>query len=311
MSKPTGDDLDTAVIIVSWNVRDLLIDCLRSVFQAFNREQIQGAVWVVDNASTDGSVELLQALFPNVHLILNEENVGFSAANNQGIRAAAKFAPQTYFLLNPDTVLHGGALSTLLKALQSLPIAGMVGPRLIYGNGRFQHSAFRFPGLMQLLFDLFPMPARLYESRWNGRYPQPQFRPDHDPFPVDFTLGAAMLIRADVVEATEGFDETFHMYCEEIDWCWRIRQAGWEIYAVPAAEIVHFGGESSKQIPAQSIINLWRSRRLLYGRIQPAWRLALAQWLVKIGLSRRANQADDPRLKAAYQQAVSIWQQSA
>lgn len=302
--------LDVAVIIVSWNVRDFLVDCLQSLYQEFQRGKVNGGVWVIDNASTDGSVALIQSLFPQVHIIENDDNVGFARANNQGIEAAKAHDPRTYFLLNPDTKLQKGSLKLLLDALDTLPDAGMVGARLVYGNGRFQHSAFAFPGLVQLMFDLFPMPARLYESRWNGRYPRTLYQPDQPPFAVDHPLGATMLVRADVAESTNGLDETFHMYCEEIDWCWRIHEAGWHIYTVPAAEIVHYGGESSKQIPAQSIINLWRSRIQLYKRHHTPLRFRIAKKLVKIGLIRRADQTDSADIQAAYRQVVQLWQET-
>ncbi|MCP5100355.1 MAG: glycosyltransferase, partial [Chloroflexi bacterium] len=158
-----------AVIIVSWNVRDYLADCLASVYAEFDRAGVSGAVWVIDNASVDDSVVMVQAQFPQVHLIENTGNPGFGAANNQGMMAAKAHQPDAYFLLNPDTIMRPGSLSALLDGLHAQPDVGMVGARLVYGDGRFQHSAFYFPGLVQMMFDLFPMPARFYESRWNGR----------------------------------------------------------------------------------------------------------------------------------------------
>lgn len=302
--------MDVAVIIVSWNVRDYVVACLQSVYQELTSAGIKGGVWLVDNDSTDGTIPLVRDLFPQTHIIENDRNVGFARANNQGIEAAKAYEPETYFLLNPDTKLISGSLAKLLKAIRTLPDAGMVGARLVYGNGRFQHSAFCFPGIAQLTFDLFPMPARLYESRWNGRYPRSLYEPKNPPFPVDHPLGATMLVRADVAENTKGMDESFHMYCEEIDWCWRIHQAGWKIYTVPAAEIIHYGGESSKQVPAQSIINLWRSRIQLYQRHHSPLRFKLAKKLVKLGLSRKAEHAQNPHVQEAYYEAIRLWDES-
>jgi GT2 family glycosyltransferase len=111
-----------------------------------------------------------------------------------------------------------------------------------------------------------------------------------------------------VATATRGFDEAFHIYCEEIDWCWRIHEAGWQIYAVPAAEIVHYGGESTRQIPAQSFINLWRSRWQLYQKHHGKLRFWLAKKLVVLGMRRRARQADRPEMQAAYQAVRQLWQ---
>ncbi|MCA9935478.1 MAG: glycosyltransferase family 2 protein [Ardenticatenaceae bacterium] len=299
--------LDVAVVIVSWNVRDYLGPCLRSVFADFRLSGLHGEVWVVDNASTDGTVEFVRNVFPQVHVLANEENVGFGAANNQGMQAAAASSPRFYFLLNPDTLLRPGALTHLVSCLAERPHAGIAGARLVYGNGRFQHSAFRFPGLVQLVFDLFSLPARLYETRLNGRYPRRFYESHRTPFTVDFPLGATMMVRAAVAETTHGFDESFHMYCEEIDWSWRVRQAGWKIYAVPAAEVVHFGGESTRQIPAQSVINLWRSRAQLYHRHHNPLTRAMAARLVRLGMAKKAAQTSDPDLKRAYQEVVQIW----
>lgn len=302
--------LDVAVIIVSWNVRDYLANCLGSVYADLARSALRGKVWVIDNASTDGTVNLLADLFPQAKVIVNEENIGFGAANNQGMEAAAIDEPRYYFFLNPDTLVRPQALAHLVDCLDKRPQAGMAGARLMYADGRFQHSAFSFPGLRQIIFDLFPFPARLYESRLNGRYPYHLYRPNRPPFPIDHPLGATMMVRADVAQVTRGFDESFHMYCEEIDWSWRIHSAGWKIYIVPAAEVVHYGGESTKQVPARSIVNLWRSRAKLYRKHHGRLTLALAAWLVKIGMSKKAAITADPELKKAYEEVITIWQEN-
>lgn len=298
--------LDLAVIIVSWHVRDYLADCLRSVQADLHRSRLAGEIWVVDNGSTDGTLSLLDDLYPHVHVIRNSGNVGFGAANNQGMVAASGKSPRYFLLLNPDTLLRPGAIQNLITCLEEHPQAGLAGARLVYGDGRFQHSAFAFPGLTQALFDLWPMPGRLYESRLNGRYPRHWYDTSNDPFEVDLTLGAAMMVRRDVAEATNGFDEAFHMYCEEVDWCWRIREAGWRIYTVPSAEIVHYGGSSTKQVPAQSVLNLWESRARLYQRHHNRLTLALTKPIVKHGLKRKAKQVNG-ELSEAYLSAVALW----
>lgn len=302
--------LDLAVVIVSWNVRDYLADCLRSVHTDLERSGLQGQVWVIDNNSTDGTQELLRDLFPTTQLIVNNHNPGFGAANNQGMQAALTSnsqGPRYYLLLNPDTLVRPGAIRHLVKCLDENPKAGLAGARLVYSDGRFQPSAFRFPGIAQLTFELFPFPARFYESRLNGRYPRRCYKANKDPFQVDHTLGAAMLVRRNVAETTGGFDESFHMYCEEIDWCWRIQRAGWEIYTVPAAEIVHYGGESTKQVPAQSILNLWGSRAQLYRRHHGRLKYKLARRIVTVGMNRKARRANSKDLNQAYRQVAQLW----
>jgi N-acetylglucosaminyl-diphospho-decaprenol L-rhamnosyltransferase len=302
--------LDLAVIIVSWNVRDYLADCLRSVYADLHRCGLQGEVWVVDNASTDGTQELLANLFAHTRLIANEDNPGFAAANNQAMRqimAEYGDGPRHLFFLNPDTFVRSEALGHMARHLDERPDVGVVGARLVYGDGRFQHSAFYFPGLRQLLFDLFPMPSRLYDTRLNGRYPRRFYHPNGQPFAVDHPLGAAMMVRRNVAEATRGFDESYHMYCEEIDWCWRIRKAGWGICAVPRAEIVHYGGQSTKQIPARSIVNLWRSRAQLYRAHHRRIGWLAARKLVLLGMRYQARRAKDAAMRQAYQEAAQLW----
>ena len=301
--------IDVAIIIVSWNVRDYLSNCLRSVYPEINRPGVMGKVYVIDNRSTDGTVDLVRHLFPNVEMIANDENVGFGTANNQGMVAAEADKPRYYFLLNPDTVVQPGSIAKMVKFMDRTPAAGLVGARLLYGNGRFQHSAFRFPGIGQLVFDLFPIrPYRLYESRINGRYPRRFYRPNRRPFAVDHTLGATMMVRANVAEQTGGFDEAYALYCEEIDWGWRIRKAGWEIYAMPTVEITHYGGESSKQAPVQSMMALWRSRAQLYHQHHGRLKAKLATRLVTIGMTRKARRETDPAYQQAYLDIIDIWQ---
>lgn len=299
--------LDVAVIIVSWNVRDYLSECLASVYTEFHRSRLQGAVWVVDNGSTDGTLALLENIFPHTNVIANQHNAGFGVANNQGIAAAAALEPRYLLLLNPDTLVRAGSLGHLVRFLDDNPGAGMAGARLVYRDGRFQHSAFAFPGVAQLLFDLWSLSGRLYDSRLNGRYPRRLYHPDGPPFPVDHPLGAAMMIRRDVAEKTGGFDEAFHMYCEEIDWSWRIHNAGWSVYTVPAAEIVHYGGESTKQVPARSIVNLWESRARLYKKHHNRFTLAFARRIAQLGLRRKAAKTKDLELRKAYERAAEVW----
>jgi GT2 family glycosyltransferase len=288
-------------------VRDYLAECLASTYEELRRSSLAGKIWVVDNGSTDGTLELLEDLFPSTTVLANGQNVGFGAANNQGMRAALADNPRYFLLLNPDTVVRPGAIAALADCLDARPQAGMAGGRLVYGDGRFQHSAFAFPGVMQAVFDLWPMPQRLYNSRVNGRYARSSYQPDGAPFRVDIILGAAMLVRRDVAETTGGFDEAFHMYCEEIDWCRRVRSAGWEIFVVPAAEIVHYAGSSTSQAPARSLVELWASRQRLYKRHHGPLRMGLARRLVNAGLQRKARQTSDPAMQRAYRAAASFW----
>jgi GT2 family glycosyltransferase len=278
---------DLAVLIVNWNVRDLLSACLASVYAELSHSALQATVWVVDNASQDGSSELVRTGFPEARLIVSNENLGFAGGNNLALRQIDPLQPPRHvMLLNPDTEVRPGALGALVDFLERNTQAGVAGARLFFGDGRFQHSAFDFPDLWQILFDLYPLPGRLYESRLNGRYPRSWYELGA-PFPVDHPLGAAMMVRWEVIHQVGLFDEGFHMYCEEIDWCMRIKHRGWDIFCVPAAEVIHYEGQSTRQIREESFVNLWRSRRRLYDKHYGALKGWLSRLLVRAGMKRK------------------------
>jgi GT2 family glycosyltransferase len=278
---------DLAVLIVSWNVRELLRACLTSVYADLAASGIDAYVCTVDNASHDGSAEMVRAEFAQVHLVINQMNLGFAGGNNVGLRQLSVSDPPRYvLLLNPDTEVRRGALGALLDFMEARPRAAVAGPRLFFGDGSFQHSAFGFPGCWQILFDLYPLPGRLYESRLNGRYPRASYE-RRLPFQVDHPLGAAMMVRWSAIRQVGTLDESFHMYCEEIDWCMRMKRAGWQVYCVPQAQIVHHAGQSTRQIQEQSFVNLWRSRRQLYDKHYRAVRRFLAGLFVRLGMKRK------------------------
>lgn len=301
--------MDVAIVIVSWNVRHFLANCLRSTLLELDKAGLNGAIWLVDNASTDGTVKFAESLYedaPNVYIIANADNRGFGGANNQGMAAAMQHNPRYLFLLNPDTVVLEGGIGRIVTFMDNNPKVGMAGAKLKNSDGSLQHSAFKFPGISQLLFEFYPLPARLYESSVNGRYPATWYN-QFTPFKIDHPLGAAMMVRQTAYRATNGFDTAFHMYCEEIDWAWRIKQAGWEIYTVPTAEIVHYGGQSTGQVRAQSVINLWRSRAQLYGRYIHPFKRKICTKVVQHGLTRLGKQSDSAELKSAYKTARATW----
>ena len=298
-----------AVVIVSWNVRDLLAACLRSLFADAEQSGLEAQVWVVDNASTDGTPEMVARDFPNAHLIASQENLGFVRANNLALRQISKSAnrqiPKYIWLLNPDTEVQPGATAALIAALETYPQAGVAGAKLLYPDGSLQHSAFHFPGLIQLLFEFLPLPPRLYDTPLNGRYPR-RFYEGEAPFPVDHPLGAAMMVRAEAITEVGLLDEGFWMYCEEIDWCWRMRRASWRAYCAPAARVVHHAGRSSGQVRVPSFVNLWTSRARLYARHHGPFTRRLAKMLVRVGMKRRMR-GSSPEMVTACQQIIHAW----
>jgi N-acetylglucosaminyl-diphospho-decaprenol L-rhamnosyltransferase len=302
-----------AVVIVSWNVRGLLTACLRSLFADLDLSSLDAEVWVVDNASADGTPAMVARDFPDVHLVASQKNLGFAAGNNVALKAVlqstqhATHNMQYVWLLNPDTEVQPGATAALLAALEAHPRASVAGAKLLYADGSFQQSAFRFPGLIQLAFELFPLPARLYETPLNGRYPRRLYE-GQTPFPVDHPLGAAMMVRTEAVAQVGLMDEGYRMYCEEIDWCWRMRQAGWRALCAPAARVIHHAGRSTAQVPIPSFIDLWASRARLYARHHGPLTRRLARAMVRAGMRRRARGAS-PEMCAACQQVLRAWEE--
>lgn len=291
--------LGLAIIIVNWNVRQLLAGCLATVAASLRPPEQNWEVWVVDNASADGSADMVANEFPWVRLLRSAENLGFAAGNNAALRqigfgpaAPAGPRPDFVLLLNPDTAVAPTAIAAMVQFLADHPQAGGCGAQLAYGDGQFQHGAFRFPGLWQLLFDFLPLHGRLLASRLNGRYPRAWYAAGQ-PFPIEAALGAALMVRGQAIQAVGLLDEHYFMYCEEIDWCWRLHDAGWPLWCVPAARVTHFEGQSTRQFRGEMIVALWRSRLRLYALRYGPLRRRVARAMVRAGMalqSRRARQ---------------------
>ncbi|MFZ1238534.1 MAG: glycosyltransferase family 2 protein [Anaerolineae bacterium] len=294
--------LRLAIIIVNWNVRQLLAGCLTAIAASQRPPEQSWEVWVVDNASADGSADMVASEFPWVRLLRSVENLGFARGNNAALRQigfdaaftppAADALPDFVLLLNPDTAVAPTAVSAMVQFLADHPNAGGCGAQLAYDDGRFQHGAFRFPDLWQLFFDFFPLHGRLLASRLNGRYPRAWYAAGQ-PFPIDAALGAALMVAGQAIEAVGLLDERYFMYCEEIDWCWRLHDAGWPLWCVPAARVTHFEGQSTRQFRGEMIVALWRSRLRLYAIRYSPLRRRVARAIVRVGMtleSRRARQ---------------------
>ena len=285
--------MDLAVITVSYNTRELLSDCLESALAGLERSGLDGKVWVVDNASADGSAEMVRHRYPGVSLLAHDENLGFAAGNNLALQAMGfgnQPSPRHILFLNPDTRVVGDALGALVRFMDGTRTAGAAGARLVHGDGSFQHSAFAFPGLAQIVLDFFPLHHRLLDSRLNGRYPRELYEAGQ-PFAVDHPLGAALMVRGETLAQVGSFDERYFMYCEEIDLCRRIKKAGWEISCVPAAEIVHLVGQSTRQFRDTMFVALWRSRFLMFETHESAAFRWGARRLVRLGLRAEARRA--------------------
>ncbi len=278
--------MDLSVVVVSYNVRDLLRACLRSVRDSLALSPgLTAEVWVVDNASSDGSAAMVAREFPEVRLIARSVNPGFAEANNTAIRQSAG---RHVLLLNPDTVVLRDALGQAVRFLDEHPSVGVVGARLLNPDGTRQHSCFRFPTLAMSFLDFFPINHRLVNSRLNGRYPS---RADGRAYPIDHPLGAFFAVRREAIERVGLLDEGFYIYCEEIDWALRIRKAGWEAYYVPTAEAIHYGGQSTRQFRGRMLVELHRSRFRLFRKHYGSPYVWAARRIVHLGLAWEARRA--------------------
>jgi N-acetylglucosaminyl-diphospho-decaprenol L-rhamnosyltransferase len=257
---------ELAIVIASWNVASLLANCLRSI--PAGAEGLDYQVIVVDNASSDGSADMVARDFPAVRLIRNTENVGFGKANNQGICAGQG---RYVLLLNSDTSVPAGSLTELVRFMDQHPDAGACGPRLLRPDGMPQPYAFGgdptlgyllVRGLKQVLF-------HRYLHDWTTDMVQE----------VDWVSGACLLVRRQAIEQVGLLDESIFMYFEDNDWCLRIRRAGWKIYYNPQVSIVHIGGQSLAQHPAARHV-YHRSLTYFYAKHYGL----LARLLLRVGL---------------------------
>ena len=262
-----------SVIIVSWNARGYLRDCLDSLRQT--GEPVVHEVIVVDNASTDGSAEMVAEQFPEVILIKSAKNLGFARANNLAIQRASG---EYIALVNSDVIVHPDCLQRLAAALETQQEVGMVGPRVFGRDGNLQLTCGRLPTFwntlceFSLLYKLFP------ESALFGGF---QMRSQEQVLSgMTQTLsGCFMLARRAAVEKVGGLDEGFFFYAEDVDWCKRFWDAGWKIMFVPEAEATHFGGGSSANAPLRYCIEILRAN-LIYWKKHHGNLGRLAYWLL-------------------------------
>ncbi len=227
-------------------------------------------------------------------------NSQFPASTRRGTIHNSQFSHPNYvLLLNADTEVQDDALWQMANFLATTPNAGACGAQLHYGDGRFQHGAFRFPSLAQIALDFFPLTGlpgihRLHNSGLNGRYAQTAWH-GMQPFAVDFVLGAALMVRGEVIQQLGGLDDGYFMYCEELDWAVRMKLAGWQVYAVPTARVTHHEGQSSKQVRWSAFVRLWQSRLRFYRKYQgshPIGYLTAVRLLAALGIRWQLWQVD-------------------
>ncbi len=304
-----------SILIVNWNARDFLQACLKSI----PTDALPLEILVVDNASTDGSVALLERefspeRFPQIKVIANPTNLGFAAANNLAARCAhGKYL----FLLNPDTTLAENTLHAMIQFAEEHPRVGALGPALRNPDGSLQRSCWRgYPGLAMAFSDaLF-----LWKVPWLPLASASEYRSEElrAPRAVDHLLGACMLIRREAWESVGGLDEDYFLFLEETDWCWRAQRAGWDIYYLPQVAVTHYGQQSMRRFPQRNVPQFYKSYIRFYrmhhsvpsiGVFALKMIIALA-CLIRIGMwqLRRMRAEGGKTQKRATAMAAGYWQ---
>ena len=272
---------DLGIIILNWNTRDLLRRCLATVFASqggFTRR-----VLVVDNASSDGSAAMVAAEFPDAELIVNDDNLGYPAGNNVGLRRLGFHAPGVVdadapryaLLLNPDTELPPLALAAMIAFMDSRPDAGAAGPKVVLPDGTLDKACKRgFPTPMVSLYHFSGLSRLFPHSPRFARYNMSFIGPDEEA-EVDSVVGAYMQVRREALAQVGLLDERFFMYAEDIDWAFRIRQAGWQVLYHPQVQVLHVKRAASRQ-SERAQFEFWRAMLLFYRK---HYESTTARWL--------------------------------
>jgi len=244
---------DLTVIIVSYNTRELLLRCIESLYHGGGHLTLE--LFVIDNASRDGSAEAVARSYSQVHLIRNDENRGFARAVNQGLQASSG---RNCLLLNPDAVAGRETLEAMADYLDAHPEAGAIGPQLLHEDGRLQNSIASFPTLATELLNKSLL-RRLFPKRYPGKN-----RKYSGPVEVESLIGACMMVKRQVIDTVGLLDEGYFFFLEETDWCLRMRKAGWKIFFLPDLKVLHLQGKSASQKLTAARIEYYRSRYRFY-----------------------------------------------
>lgn len=251
--------MDLSILIVNYNTCQLTVDCLRSVFSS--KTEYDYEVVVIDNHSKDKSVETIRELFPQVRLIVNGENTGFAKANNQGMAISKG---RYILLLNSDTVVLKDTLQTMVAFMDNNPMTGASGCKVILPDGSLDKACKRgFPTPSASFYYAFGFSKLFPDKPRFNQYQLGYLDPDQE-YPVDCLVGAFMLVRRETIEQIGGLDEAFFMYGEDIDWCYRIKEAGWGIHYYPRTQIIHYKGGSARRRPVKIIYEFHRAMILFH-----------------------------------------------
>ena len=266
-----------SIIIVNWNTEELLAGCLSSVYGTTDDSRLE--VFVVDNASTDGSTAMVREQFPQVHLLENSENVGFARANNQAIRRCRGYY---VLLLNSDTKVYPGALEAMVRFMEEHPQAGGCGPRLLNPDGTLQASCHPMLTTTREFWRLM-----FVDRLWpRATYAQERWALDRARH-VEVLKGACFLLRRAALDQVGLLDERYFMYTEEMDLCYRLLQDGWQLWWVPQAVVKHYGEASSTQVAESMYVQLYRSKVQFHRKFGGAARANQFKHLLRIAYGPR------------------------
>ena len=271
---------EVSVCIVNWNTRDMLRECLRSILEA--PDAVTREIIVVDNDSADGSAEMVRAEYGGVTLIANTANLGFAAANNQALQQARG---EFKLVLNPDIIVHAGALDALTDLLRRKPNAGAVAPMLVLPDGRIQASCRSFPTPDVIWYEISGLSRLLPRSRRFGKYRMTWWGYDEERT-VPQPMASALMLRARALEEVGLFDEAFPIFFNDVDLSLRLWEAGWETWYTPRARMTHVGGASTSQRPVRMIResheSLLRFYELHYRAQMPGWLYHLTTGAIRL-----------------------------
>jgi len=261
---------DVSIIVVAWNVRKLLYDCLKSVYD--QTEGVDFEVIYVDNASEDGSVDMVKSEFPQVKIIENSQNEGFIKANNQAIQIAQG---RYVLLLNSDTIVLDNAIEKIVKFADAHPEAGVVGCKVLNPDGTLQRNCFMYPSVLNMflfathLYKIFP------KSRFFGRERMTWWDFDYVS-EVETICGSCSLVQKKAVEQVGLMDEAYFVYGDDPDWCYRFKKNGWKIMFTPEPRIIHYGGQTTKRLPDKFLLQLYGAKLIFIKKhkSKPAFFLA-------------------------------------
>lgn len=255
--------VDLSISVVSYNTKELLKKCLKSVYE--NTHKVNFEVFVADNNSKDGSTKMVKEKFPQVNLIENKINVGFAKANNQAVK---KSSGRYILLLNSDTIVLPNSLNIMTGFMDHHPQVGALGCKLLNPDMTLQPSCREFPSFLTLFFELTFLDQLFPSNKVLGRYKLSGW--DHNEIrEVDQLIGACLMVRKKTIDEVGLLDERFHMFFEDVDWCYRIKKRGWKIYFLPKAKVIHYGSQSIKKANFNMFFTWHKSRYRFFRKMHP------------------------------------------